>query len=80
MVEEGDPEGLMDANLCRQGERQLQERAENMIRLAARQAHTRQRLRGQVDSPFVEVGRANDLNWLAPQRGEDAIAMESQSN
>ena len=80
MVEEGDPEGLMDANLCRQGERQLQERAENMIRLAARQAHTRQRLRGQVDSPFVEVGRASDLNWLAPQRGEDAIAMERLSN
>ena len=50
--------------------------AENMIRLAAWQAHTRQRLRGQVDSPFVEVGRANGLNWLAPQRGEDAIAME----
>ena len=54
--------------------------AENMIRMAARQAHARQRLQGQVDSPFVEVGRANDLNWLAPQRGEDAIAMERLSN
>ena len=54
--------------------------AENMIRMAARQAHARQRLQGQVDSPFVEVGRANGLNWLAHQRGEDAIAMERQSN
>ena len=68
------------ANLCRQGERQVQVWAENMIRLAAWQAHTRQRLRGQVNSPFVEVGRANDLNWLAPQRGEDAIAMERPCN
>ena len=54
--------------------------AENMIRMAARQAHARQRLQGQVDSPFVEVGRANGLNWLAPQRGEDAITMERLSD
>ena len=61
MVEDGDPVGLMVANLCRQVEDKLQVRAANMMRRAAGRRTFAQRLRGWLDSPFGEVRRVNSF-------------------